>query len=132
MSSWVALAIAGFVLTLSLLIIGLIYFTGVYSQKNTGVDIAHIDETLQRKSAQLTALRTKALKKNYRDELTANKNNYKTLLKSYRAFAQSEPRLEDTFGPPTKEALKKLEQQGRENLKDILANNNIDFSKYGK
>lgn len=154
MSSTLGLAIAGFVITLSVLIVALALFTNVFSQKNTGVDLSKIDETLNSKSNQLTAYRTRALRRRYSKELAANKGSFKELINDYKTYGQSAEDLAKTQASLTDAYVQKSKATAVENAKDIGPNyqakseirgrqeralralsvfpNNVDVSKYSK
>jgi len=155
MSSAIGLAISGFVITLSLLIVAMAVFTNVFSQKNTGIDLSKVDENLYSKSNQLSAYRARALRRRYSKELSDNKKGFHELINDYKTYGQNaaevakaEAALADAYTASSKKTAvqeakvlsgpayrARSEIRGRqERALQALSNfpSNVDVSKYNK
>jgi arginine deiminase len=88
--SSLGLSIAAFVITLSIFVLGLLYFTKIFSVRGTTVDHALISQSLQDKANAISLLRRTALKKRSIQDLKTEKANFKQLVSDYKNYTGSD------------------------------------------
>lgn len=84
--SSLGLAIVAFVITLSIFVIGLLYFTKVFSVRGTALDQEQVAQVLQDKTDSISRLRRSALKKRNIQDIIDSKTTFKGLVNDYKNY----------------------------------------------
>ena len=80
------LAIAAFVITLSIFVLGLVYFTNVFSVRGLAIDQANVSRVLQDKTEAISRLRRTALRKRNLQDIIDSKGSFKQLVSDYKSY----------------------------------------------